>query len=185
MKTKRITIIFIILVLISVNLCSCIDPYAADRYPTAKEAVEASGEYTISKIYGEKELNGMVCFLADAGTTVSSTMIKNENGYCEIDKNERYDSKISMYAKGNVAFILYHIKFSKHIIEIRMQKYENEPIVTDTIQSNSVVIPENKTWYIVYLVLDRIPNNYKICVDGIWYPLPQTLLENFFDIPPQ
>ena len=39
--------------------------------------------------------------------------------------------------------------------------------------------------YAAYLVLDKIPNNYKICVDGIWYPLPQSLLEIFYEIPPQ
>lgn len=47
-----------VLVLIATNLCGCIDPYASNRYPTAKEAVEASGEYTITKIHGEVELNG-------------------------------------------------------------------------------------------------------------------------------
>ena len=163
----------------------CIDPYAAYRYPTAKEAVEASGEYTITKIHGEKELNGIVCFLADTEhTTLSSTLVKNENGYCEEDKYER-NTRVASYTKGNVIMIVYSIKFNKHIIEIYFQNCENEPIITDSIQSNSVVIQINKFNYMAYFVLDRIPNNYKICVDGIWYPLPQSLLESLDEIPSQ
>jgi len=138
-KTKNATIIFIILVLISVNLCGCIDPYAAYRYPTAKEAVEASGEYTVDEVYGEEKLNGIICFFYKASKAyggneaVSCTLIKNENGYCMVDKYER-NTKAAWYDTGNVIMIIYSIKFNKHVIEINFQNRENEPIVTDSIQ---------------------------------------------------
>ncbi|MDD4275945.1 MAG: hypothetical protein PHO33_03100 [Clostridia bacterium] len=186
-KKFRVYLILIVLAFIAINLCGCFDIYAEYRYPTAKEAVEANGN-TVKNVYGAEELNGVICYLFDHigdGSYKSIVLIENENGYCAYDKFGDYYIKLISFDEGVVHYIVSYKKFENYVLEIRLLDYQNLPTVTDTIGNSGLIITISEGSAMAYLVLDKVPDDYKICVDGIWYPIPQSEYEHFNNIPPQ
>ena len=188
LKNKKIVFITVILIItLTLLLLSACDPYAKYRYPTAKEAMEAEG-YTVKQEYGEVELNGVICYLFDTSdygnSHVSAILSKNENGYSNIDFSEE-KINVSFYDVGIVKWIMYNRKFNKYILDINLFRYETKPIVSDSLGNEPAIIEINSSRSTAYFVLDKIPKDYKICVDGIWYPLPQQEYEMYWEIPPQ
>ena len=190
LKNKKIVFITVILIItLTLLLLSACDPYAKYRYPTAKEAMEAEG-YTVKQEYGEVELNGVICYLFDTSdygnSHVSCILSKNENGYSYVDVFAKEGESLSSYFDiGIVQWIMYYKKFNKYILDINLFRYETKPIVSDSLGNEPAIIAINSSRSTAYFVLDKIPKDYKICVDGIWYPLPQQEYEMHWELPPQ
>ncbi len=193
-KTKKIILIVfaiifcVVLILGTLLLTDVIDIYAKYRYPTAKEAVEAEG-YNVEKVYGEVEVNGLIFYDFNSSTTdndySSVILIKNKNGYCSVDPFLKEDSFTDMYNVGVVDFIMVFEKFSKHIVNIIIFSYNGKLEIVDSLGNCASITELERGSFMAYFALNRITKDYKICVNGIWYPMPKLYIDIHLELPPQ
>ena len=112
-------------------------------------------------------------------------MSKNKNGYSYVDVFAEDKIYASYFDVGVVMCIIHYKKFNKYIIDIDLYRYETKPIVSDSLGNEPAIIDINSARSTAYFVLDKVPEDYKICVDGIWYPLPDQENEMHWELPPQ
>ncbi len=182
-KIKAVSLA-LVLILCLTMLTGCFDPYAKYRYPTAKEAMEAEG-YEVKKVYGEVELNGLICYSFSktdiGGGFIYAILTKNKNGYCVIDPHQKEDYLSAMYNNGTIRHMVATEKFSKYIIYLNLFYEGEKPEIVDSLGNEAVIIETGYGWSEAFLILNRMSKDYKVCVDGIWYPMPKTSSDWYAD----
>lgn len=187
-KNKKIVSIALVLILCLTSLTGCIGLYNEYRYPTAKEAME-SIDYIVKVVYGEVELNGLICFFFSetdtGGGFVSAVLTKNKDGYCAADPYQKKHSIRAIYNTGMIRQIVVDERFYKCIIMLDLVYEGEKPEIIDNKGNEALIIETPYGKAAGFFVLKRIPKNYKICVNDIWYPIPEGDLDLYLDLPPQ
>jgi len=141
-------------------------------------------EYYLSKEPCPQSPTDINCFLYCEAIAIT-TLTHPELKITIATKFGDYYIKLISFDEGVVHYIVSYKKFENYVLEIRLLDYQNLPTVTDTIGNSGLIITISEGSAMAYLVLDKVPADYKICVDGIWYPIPQSKYEHFNNIPPQ
>lgn len=180
---KILYIILIIILLASLSGCDNYKQYPSDnatRYPTLEEALETTSD----KIKYVFEEGNIVYVVFGGNNTTGLFLYKDEVGYVKSSEfnNHTWAKKVINEQRTGSGLLSRMHYADKYIIKFSMLvEATYEPIIYDSLNSEFqykeyVFVNSNgiriKT-FDYFLVMDEIPKDYKVYIDGVEYGINQ------------